>query len=79
MLLMGESVPPPGFAVWRYRMNVSSAGYRPTPAPITTRSNEAAEAPGPDRDGDADDVGAMAAPAKASVASGVGQNLDMLA
>ncbi|MBS1164248.1 MAG: hypothetical protein H6R00_273 [Proteobacteria bacterium] len=60
-------------------MNVSSASYRPTPAPITIKSNEAAEAPGPDHDGDADDIGAMAAPTKASVASGVGQNLDMLA
>lgn len=60
-------------------MNISSVNYRPTPALVTPRSNEAAEAPGPDHDGDADDVGAAAAPAKASVAAGVGQLLDMVA
>lgn len=76
---MGESSTSLGFAIWRYRMNISSASYRPTPAPITARSSETAEAPGPDHDGDADDIGAMAAPTKASVAAGSGQQLDMLA
>lgn len=60
-------------------MNISSVSYRPTPALVTPRLNEADEAPGPDRDGDADDIGAAAAPAKAPVAAGVGQSLDMLA
>lgn len=60
-------------------MNISSVNYRPTPAIAMPRSNEAAEGAGPDHDGDADDVGAAAAPAKASVAAGVGQLLDMLA
>jgi hypothetical protein len=60
-------------------MNISSVNSRPTPALAMPRSNEATEAPGPDRDGDADDIGAMAAPAKATTAAGVGQRLDMLA
>lgn len=59
-------------------MNVSSVSYRPTQALGAPRLREAAEAPGPDHDGDADDVGA-AAPAKSSLAAGVGQLLDMLA
>lgn len=59
-------------------MNISSIANRPTPALVTPRSSEATEAPGPDHDGDADDIGA-AAPAKASVAAGVGQRVDILA
>lgn len=60
-------------------MNISSVSYRPTPALVTPRTSEAAEAPGPDHDGDADDIGAMAAPTKSATAAGVGQRLDMLA
>ena len=59
-------------------MNISSVSYRPAPALGTSRPSEAAEGPGPDRDGDADDVGAVA-PAKSPLAAGVGQLLDMLA
>lgn len=59
-------------------MNISSVSDRPTPALGAPRSSEAAEAPGPDHDGDADDAGA-AAPAKSSLVAGVGQRLDMFA
>jgi hypothetical protein len=60
-------------------MNISSSNYRPPQALVTPRSSEATEAPGPDHDGDADDIGAKVAPAKASVAAGVEQQLDMVA
>ncbi len=76
---MGESGASLGFAAWRSRMNISSMNYRPTPAFNTTRSSEATEAPGPDHDGDSDDMGAAAAPSKASVGAGIGQQLDMVA
>ncbi|CAI9405950.1 hypothetical protein ANOBCDAF_01342 [Pleomorphomonas sp. T1.2MG-36] len=59
-------------------MSISSVSYRPTPALGAPRPSEAAEASGPDHDGDADDVGAVA-PAKSSLATGIGQLLDMLA
>lgn len=61
---------------WRPNLNISSVGttavssYRPS-APA-----EAAEGPGPDHDGDADDK-AVAASTKASLPQGVGQRLDM--
>ncbi len=60
-------------------MNIAATSFRPTPALITARPIEAAEPAGPDMDGDSDDVGAKASVAKAPVAPGVGQRLDMMA
>jgi len=60
-------------------MNISSISYRPAQALMAARPSEAAEAPGPDHDGDADDAGAKVSTAKAPVAAGVGQRLDMVA
>jgi hypothetical protein len=60
-------------------MNIASTSYRPTPSLVSARPSEAAEPAGPDMDGDADDVGVKTSAAKAPVASGVGQLLDMVA
>jgi hypothetical protein len=53
-------------------MSVSAVGS-PTTVPITP---EKAEGPGPDHDGDADDVGGAQAPVQAAPAPGMGAIVD---
>ncbi|NVO14038.1 MAG: hypothetical protein HXX10_08375 [Rhodoplanes sp.] len=49
-------------------------------APVMPTAPERAEAPGPDRDGDSDDRGAVQAqPVQAATAPGTGQVVDKLA
>jgi len=56
--------------------NISAASN----AASLARTSEAAEAPGPDHDGDKDDVAAAAPqPVKAALPAGVGQAIDKVA
>ena len=48
-------------------------------APVMPTGTERMEGPGPDHDGDADDVGAAKAPVQAAPAPGTGQVVDKTA
>jgi hypothetical protein len=56
-------------------MSVGSVGAVSTPPVMSERM----EGPGPDRDGDADDAGAVQAPVQAAPAPGTGQVVDKTA
>ena len=56
-------------------MHIGSTGSQPVLS-VMARTPEAAEGPGPDRDGDADDKGAAVSSA---TALGVGQTVDVKA
>lgn len=64
---------------WRPIVNISPVASSAVSNIRAAASNEASEKPGPDHDGDADDMAVnSSAPVKAAVAQGVGQILDMM-
>jgi hypothetical protein len=59
-------------------LNISSVASFASSQVMRAASSEQAEGPGPDRDGDSDDVGAVSpAATKAALPQGVGQVLDV--
>jgi hypothetical protein len=60
-------------------MSISSVASSSVTASSVARLPEAAEAPGPDHDGDSDDAGAMTQALQAALPPGVGETVDKTA